>query len=166
LTVQTFSLTLIAMVKQRIRRLLDAYPAIYLACHRRHVRSDETGRYLSEHQASVLDHLDAERFMTLSKLAEHMGVGRSAMSIMISRLERGGYISRARDGHDRRSLALRLTRAGSRIKEQNTILDPELVDEMFSLMRADDIETALAALEALAPYARIVLRRRKRRRDA
>src|SRR5215470_10622606 len=65
LTVQTFSLRLVAMVKEQIRRLLDAYPAIYLACHRRHVRSDETGRYLSEHQASVLDHLDAERPMTL-----------------------------------------------------------------------------------------------------
>ena len=153
------------MVKQRIRRLLEAYPAIYLACHRRHVRSDETSRYLSEHQASVLDHLDAERSMTVSKLAEHMGVGRSAMSIMVSQLERGGYVSRGRDGRDRRSVALKLTRAGSRIKEQNTILDPELVNEMFSLMRADHIETALTALETLAHYARIVLRRRKRRRD-
>ena len=103
--------------------------------------------------------------MTVSKLAEHMGVGRSAMSIMVSRLERGGYVSRGRDGRDRRSVALKLTRAGSRIKEQNTILDPELVNEMFSLMRADHIETALTALETLAHYARIVLRRRKRRRD-
>ena len=153
------------MLKEGIRRLLDAYPAIYLACHRRHVRSDETGRYLSEHQASVLDHLDAERPMTLSRLAEHMGVGRSAMSITVSRLERGGYISRTRDDHDRRSVALRLTRAGTRIKEENTVLDPELVHDMFSLMRADDIEAALGGLETLAQYARIVLRRRKRRRD-
>ena len=153
------------MMNQRIRRLLDAYPPIFLACHRRHVCSDETGRYLSEHQASVLDHLDAKQQTTLSKLAEHMGVGVSAMSITVSRLERSGYISRTRNRDDRRCVGLTLTSSGSKIKEQNTILDPELVNEMFGLMRAKDVDAALDGLEMFAKYARIVLRRRKRKRD-
>ena len=32
------------MLDSRIRRLLDAYPAIFLACHRQHVREDEKGK--------------------------------------------------------------------------------------------------------------------------
>ena len=91
------------MLDSRIRRLLDAYPAIFLACHRQHVREDEAGKAITEHQASVLDHLHASRPTTLSKLAEHMGVGRSTMSITVARLVRGGYVASRRDGNDAES---------------------------------------------------------------
>jgi len=152
-------------VDPRIRRLLDAYPAIYLACHRQHVREDEAGKAITEHQASVLDHLHAARPMTLSKLAEHMGVGRSTMSITVARLVRGGYIASRRDGNDARCVGLTLTPAGVRVKEQNTVLEPELVREMFRAMPARELEAALQGLECMAKYARILLRQRKRGRD-
>lgn len=147
------------------RRLLDAYPAIFLACHRQHVREDEHGKAITEHQASVLDHLHTTQPTTLSKLAEHMGVGRSAMSIMVSRLVRDGYISRSRAKNDARSVGLLLTPAGERVKEQNSILDPELMKEMFRLMPARELETALQGIERLAKYAKMLLPRRKREHD-
>lgn len=153
------------MLDSRIRRLLDAYPTIFLAAHRQHIAADEQGASISEHQASVLDHLDAKHGTTLSKLAEHMGVGRSTMSITVARLVRRGYITRGRDKEDARRVSLRLTRAGSRVKEQNTILEPELVAQMFRLMSAQECESALRSIESLAKYARILLRRRKRARD-
>lgn len=152
------------MLDLRIRRLLDAYPGIFLACHRRHVREDEDGRAISENQASVLDHLHATRATTLSKLAEHMGVSRSTMSITVGRLVRCGYIARSRNKNDGRCGGLTLTPAGARVKEQNTILDPEVLKEMFRLMPAGELERALAGVEYLARYARILLRRRKRGR--
>lgn len=154
------------MVDSRIRRLLDAYPTIFLAAHRQHAAVDEQGASISEHQASVLDHLDAKCGITLSKLAEHMGVGRSTMSITVKRLMRGGYIARRRDHDDARRVCLTLTRAGARVKEQNTILEPDLVSRMFRLMSAQECESALQGIECLAKYARILLRRRKRMRDA
>jgi MarR family transcriptional regulator, organic hydroperoxide resistance regulator len=147
------------------RRLLDAYPAIFLACHRRHVRDDESGRQVTENQASVLDHLDRQRPITLSKLAEHMGVSRSTMSITVARLVRDGYIVRSRNESDGRTVSLRLTAAGTQVKEQNSVLDPELMRQMFRLMPTDEVETTLQGIESLAKYARILLRRRKRERD-
>jgi len=152
------------MLDSRIRRLLDAYPAIYLACHRKHVREDERGKTVTEHQASILDHLHATRPVTLSKLAEHMGVGRSTMSITVRRLIRGGYVVCRRDKQDRRSVCLTLTAAGARIKEQNTLLDPELVKQMFSFMSAGELEIALQGMERLARSARALLQRRSRGR--
>ena len=122
------------MLDSRIRRLLDAYPAIFLACHRQHVREDEAGKAVTEHQASVLNHLHATRAITLSKLAEHMGVGRSTMSITVARLVRGGYIASRRDKNDARRVGLTLTPAGVRVKEQNSVLDPELVSAMLRSM--------------------------------
>jgi DNA-binding MarR family transcriptional regulator len=153
------------MLDTRITRLLDAYPAIFLACHRQHVREDEGGRSVSEHQASVLDHLHATRATTLSKLAEHMGVGRSAMSITVKRLVRAGYLANNRDKNDARCVGLTLTAAGARVKEQNSILEPGLVTEIFRMMPARELETALQGIECLAKYARILLRQRKRGRD-
>lgn len=153
------------MLHSEIRRLLDAYPAIFLACHRQHVREDEGGNAVTEHQASVLDHLHGARPTTLSKLAEHMGVGRSTMSITVAKLVRRGYIVRRRDKNDARSVGLTLTPAGVRIKEQNTVLDPELMREMFRLIPAGELEAALQGIECLAKYAKILLRRRKRGLD-
>jgi DNA-binding MarR family transcriptional regulator len=154
------------MFDSRVKRVLEAYPAIFLACHRQHVREDETGRAVSEHQASVLDHLHATKAITLSKLAEHMGVSRSTMSITVSRLVRGGYIVRRRDKDDARCVRLTLTASGVRVKEQNTVLDPESLKKMLRMMPAAEVEPALQGLECLAKYARILLRRRKRERDA
>jgi DNA-binding MarR family transcriptional regulator len=153
------------MFDARIRRLLDAYPAIFLACHRRHVREDDAGKSVTEHQASVLDHLHASRATSLSQLAEHMGVGRSAMSITVARLVRGGYIAATRDKKDGRRVGLTLTPAGSRVKEQNSILDAQLVTSMFRLVPAAELEKALLGMESLAKYARILLRQRKRSVD-
>src|ERR1035438_8017310 len=102
------------MLDSRIGRLLDAYPAIYLACHRRHLREDEAGSAITEHQASVLQHLHATRPTTLPRLAEHMGVGRSTMSITVARLTRAGYVASSRDKRDARCVSLTLRPAGVR----------------------------------------------------
>jgi DNA-binding MarR family transcriptional regulator len=153
------------MVDSRIRRLLDAYPAIFLACHRQHVREDEAGKAVTENQASVLHHLHVTRPTTLSKLAEHMGVGRSTMSITVARLVRSGYVTRERGKDDGRCVGLTLTPAGVRVKEENTVLEPELVRKMFCTMRAGELETALQGVECIAKHARILLRQRKRGHD-
>jgi DNA-binding MarR family transcriptional regulator len=153
------------MLDLRIRRLLEAYPTIFLACHRRHLRVDEAGKTITEHQASVLDHLHATRPTTLSKLAEHMGVSRSTMSITVARLVHGGYIVSCRDKKDARCVGLTLTQVGGRVKEQNTVLDPELLKEMLRLIPAAEQEGALRGIECLAKYAGILLRQRKRGHD-
>jgi hypothetical protein len=61
---------------------------------------------------------------------------------------------------------LTLTPTGLRVKEQNTVLDPTLMKQMFHLMSAAGAETALSGIECLATCARIMLRQRKRGRDA
>ncbi|MGA2848311.1 MAG: MarR family transcriptional regulator [Terracidiphilus sp.] len=165
MTDQTIRGMLPRMLENNVRRLLAAYPTIYLACHRDHTRTDEAGNPLTENQASVLDHLDSVRPTTLSKLAEHMGVGRSTMSITVARLVRGGYIVRGPGKEDRRTAGLTLTPAGKRIQEQNSVLNPQLVRKMLKMMEPAEAEHAIAGMECVARYAAILLRQRKRVRD-
>jgi len=165
LTNQTIHAMLPGMLDKHVERLLAAYPAIYLACHRDHTRTDARGNPLTEKQASVLDHLHPARPTTLSKLAEHMGVGRSTMSTTVARLVRAGYVTRRQSTQDGRSIELTLTAAGKRIQDENTVLNPQLVRQMFKLMKPADAESALAGMEKLAQAAAILLKRRKRERD-
>jgi DNA-binding MarR family transcriptional regulator len=134
----------------QVAQLLAYYPRIYFACHMRHVRDPKRNRVLSSHQASVLDHLDEIEPTGLLKLAAHMGVTASTMSLMIDRLARGGYVIRDRDAKDGRRVNLRLTKAGVRIKAQQKVLDPERVRTVLGELTAAEREEAIHGLELLA----------------
>jgi len=133
-----------------VRQVLALYPKIFFACHTRHVRDSKTRRILSAHQASILDHLDAVEPVSLKTLAQHMGVTLSTMSLSIDRLARGGYVLRSRDARDGRRVNLRLTPAGVRIKEAQSVLDPERVRGMLRRLSKSSRREALRGLALLA----------------
>jgi len=62
-------------------------------------------------------------------------------------------------------VGLTLTAAGKRIKDENTVLNPQLVRQMLKLMEPNEAERALAGMESLARAAAILQKRRKRDRD-
>jgi MarR family transcriptional regulator, organic hydroperoxide resistance regulator len=136
-----------------VETVLDCYPQIYFACHRRHVRDSRTQALLSAHQASVLDHLDTIEGTSLLDLAQHMGVTPSTMCLTVDRLERGGYVTRSRNSNDRRRVDLRLTSAGARIKRQQKVLEPELVAAMLARLDRPRRQAALDGLKLLAQAA-------------
>jgi len=141
------------MSRAEVETVLRCYPQIYFACHRRHVRDEQTQVVLSTHQSSVLDHLDDVEGTSLFELARHMGVTASTMSLMADRLERGGYLRRERSRQDRRRVDLRLTAAGVRIKKQQKVLEPVLVAAMLRRLDERRRREALRGLELLAEAA-------------
>ena len=143
------------MKEQAVRRLLEAYPRIFFACHVRHVRDPETSKVISAHQASILDHLDDVEPTSLMTLAKHMGVTASTMSLTVDRLARGGHVVREKDPKDGRRVCLRLTPAGLRIKNMQKVLDPELVRAMLAELSSEDREAGLRGLEVLAGAAEL-----------
>jgi len=133
-----------------VRQVMTNYPRIFFACHTRHVRDDQTGKVISAHQASVLDHLDELEPTALNDLARHMGVTASTMCLTVDRLERKGYVARSPDPNDGRRVALRLTTAGARMRDQKTVLEPERVKGMLARLSATERRDALRGLELLA----------------
>jgi DNA-binding MarR family transcriptional regulator len=143
-----------------VAQLMSFYPRIFFACHTRHVRDSRSGRVLSAHQAGILDHLDEIEPTGLNDLARHMGVTASTMCITVDRLVRGGYVKRAPDPRDGRRVALRITRAGARLRDQKTVLDRDLVRALLSRLPATAQREALRGLELLARAADELVRRR------
>jgi DNA-binding MarR family transcriptional regulator len=145
------------MGRAEVETVLRCYPQIYFACHRRHVRDEKTQEVLSAHQASVLDHLDDVEGTSLFELARHTGVTASTMSLMVDRLERGGYARRQRNPRDGRRVDLRLTPAGIRIKRQQKVLEPELVAAMLGCLDRPRRLKALEGLQLLAEAAETLI---------
>lgn len=138
------------MPEDLVQRLLHCYPRIFFACHTRHVRDPRTRRVFSAHQVSILDHLDTVEPISLFDLARHMGVTASTMSLQIARLVRHGYVVRARDSGDRRRLRLRLSAAGERIRQAQSVLDPARVRGMLDRLSPAEREAGLAGMALLA----------------
>jgi DNA-binding MarR family transcriptional regulator len=152
------------MAKDAVQQVLDAYPRIYYACHTRHVRDPRTGRALSSHQASILDHLDEVDPLTLGSLAEHMGVTAGTMCVHVDRLVRRGYVLRRRDPRDGRRAELRLSATGRRVREAKSVLDPSLVGRMLDGLDARQRAEALRGLALLAQAADASVRKARRTR--
>ena len=138
--------------------MLECYPRIYFACHRRHVRDPQTAAVLSAHQAGVLDHLDSVEATALLDLARHMGVTASTMSLTVDRLERAGYVTRGRNKTDKRRVDLKLTASGARIKQQQKVLEPELVAALLARLDRERRQEALRGLQSLAGAATEMIR--------
>jgi MarR family transcriptional regulator, organic hydroperoxide resistance regulator len=149
-----------------VAQLMSFYPRIFFACHTRHVRDSRSGRVLSAHQAGILDHLDEIEPTGLNDLARHMGVTASTMCLTVDRLARGGYVKRAPDPRDGRRVALRITRAGARLRDQKTVLDRELVRALLARLPAAARREALRGLETLARAADELVRRRALKRPS
>ena len=152
------------MSDEQVRSLLGSYPRIFFACHLRHVRDPATRRVLSAHQANILDHLDERDALTLGDLAGHMGVTLGTMSLHVERLVRKGYVARTRDPQDGRKVQLRLTAAGLRIRDAQTVLDPERVARLLACLSPAEREEGLRGLALLARAADESVRRASRAR--
>ncbi|MBK8101608.1 MAG: winged helix-turn-helix transcriptional regulator [Planctomycetes bacterium] len=160
-----FMATVLSMdIQEATPRLLKAYPAIFLACHQEHRRDPATEQTLSAHQGSILDHLDAIAPTSLTQLAEHMGVTPSTMSLHIDRLAAGNYVTRTKDPADKRRVLLLLTEAGLRIKQANSVLEPELVAALLSRLPEKQRLAGISGLELLAAAARELMAAHSRSR--
>ncbi len=133
-----------------VEQVLADYPRIYFACHSRHVHDPQTRAKVSAHQASILDHLDSVEPSSLQDLASHMGVTPATMSLAIERLVRQGYVLRRRSKADGRQLELRLSAAGVRLREAQSVLDPARVRALLDNLTESERADALRGLSLLA----------------
>ena len=153
-------------MRNDVAAVLEQYPRIFFACHTRHRRDPRSKRLLSAHQGSILDHLDNVEPTGLTDLARHMGVTASTMSLSVDRLERGGFVRRQRDPRDGRRVGLRLTPAGVRVKEAQSVLEPERVRGMLAQLGGPERAAALRGLALLARAAQRYMESGPRKRMA
>ncbi len=86
---------------------------------------------LSGAQLFVLHELEKSPSLSLSELAERTRTDQSSVSVVISRLVDGGYVTRDRDRRDARRLVLNLTKTGRSVAEKTPPVAQEHIIEVL-----------------------------------
>ena len=141
------------VTRTQVTEVLAAYPQIYLACHVRHPRRRNTDTGVTSREIDALSHLTGDG-MGLSALARHLGISLSTCSLLVDELVRRGLCTRARQDGDRRRVVLRLSNAGMRAVERDSVLDPSRVADLLERLTPDERTRACAGISLLADAAR------------
>lgn len=101
-------------------------------------RASQTQVGLSGAQLFVLHELSRTPSLSLSELAQRTLTDQSSVSVVVTRLVDGGYVSRDRDSTDARRLVLSLTKNGKAVVQRAPIPPQERVLEALDRMPAAD----------------------------
>jgi DNA-binding MarR family transcriptional regulator len=135
---------------QAVELIQFAYPQIYYACHTRHERRKSNVFRLSARDSDILVHLDRRAATRVTALARHLEVAASTLSAAVTRLETLGYVAKARDGRDRRSVSLLLTPVGAAAVRGTSVLEAARIGAALRRLTARERARAVEGLKLLA----------------
>ena len=114
---------------------------------------------LSQHERQLLHHVPVDGAVSLTWLAEHLGLPKSTASTVVKSLGQRGFVARARDPQDERRLAIALTEQGRARLVEDTVLDPPALRAALAKLPAEVRDALLDGLERLADAAESGIRR-------
>ena len=102
---------------------------------------------LTHPQYLVMLALWEETPLTVSELGRRVSLEPGTLSPLLKRLEAGGLITRERDPHDERALAVSLTPAGVRLRKRAEKVPPAILDRLgMDLSELEDLRDGLTRL--------------------
>ncbi len=129
------------------RELFEVVPSVMSTIRAEMRRHREGGLSLAEYR--VLVYLRGREDVSLSALAEYIGLGLPSMSKMVDGLVDEGLVSRTEAAEDRRRLALCLTEAGAATIEGALAATQASLARTVSSLDAAERESVFEALETL-----------------
>lgn len=87
--------------------------------------------------------------VTVSALAEEIGVSLSAISALVDRLSKAGFIARSRDEEDRRLVWLGITPQGKEVLQTCLAVRREMMEKYVGQLSEEDLEQLLRIYEKL-----------------
>ncbi len=134
------------METQRLTRLLIEFYEKFSSWEHGVVK--ESGLTLP--QMHTLEILGADGDLRMTELAAKMGVTTGSLTVLVDRLERGGYVLRKPHETDRRSIRVGLTGEGERLFGEHHKLHEQLTQEICCVLSPEEAEQFANMLERLA----------------
>ncbi len=114
-----------------------------------HGRVKPIGADVTIGQISLLHTLQEMGPLRATDLAHEIGLSASSMTGQIDRLEAEGYVVRHRSSEDRREVVVSLTPLAARVLGESQERMAEELDELFSALSDEEIETVAAIIAKL-----------------
>ncbi|MED4753080.1 MarR family winged helix-turn-helix transcriptional regulator [Brevibacillus choshinensis] len=89
---------------------------------------------------------------TIGEISRLIDLSYSTVSGIVDRLERNGFVERARDIHDRRMVWVMLAESVEAIQQRIPFMRGEYFPDLFTSMTASEVERASAALTLLTRH--------------
>jgi DNA-binding MarR family transcriptional regulator len=132
----------------RFQRSLIFLNRLFTAEMMKHMDSQVTNT-----QMFMLHYIQESGGCRLTALAEKLDVKPGAVTAMIDRLGRSGYVSRETDALDRRVIRVSLTEAGEAIIARSHELRKEIVAKYMEKLSPEEVETVTVLMEKLVAAA-------------
>jgi DNA-binding MarR family transcriptional regulator len=152
--------------KEIIQNIVDKFREMSLEAVMFHqVLADELGLYITDHKCMDIIH----RFgaMTAGKLGEMTGLTTGAITGMIDRLEKAGYVRRTNDPKDRRKTIVEPVRNKKLERKIDMIFTPihERMHKLLSSYSDNELTFLLDAMTELIKQTREESKRLQRQKD-
>jgi len=108
---------------------------------------------LSQHERQLLHHIPHTGAVSLTWLAQHLGLPKSTASTVVKALGQRGFVQRARDPDDERRLAIALTERGRARLGEDTVLEPRALKTALAKLAPGVRKALLDGLDQLASAA-------------
>ncbi len=110
---------------------------------------------LTNAQLFLLRCLQRERELTINELAAHALTQQSTVSLLVSRLEKAGYVRRARSAHDARHVCVSLTPRGRELARRAPRPPLRRMIDALNRLSDDDADGLARGLSALLKEMRV-----------
>lgn len=104
---------------------------------------------ISMTQLNIMYTLRRAGVMTMSHLAEVLGVSLSNLTGLVDRIEERGFIERSRVPEDRRVVLVRVTEAGTRMIQENDAVSDELMRTVLARLDPAELPAIAHAVAGL-----------------
>ena len=128
--------------EQYFKHSAETLLSLLTQCQRKPIHRQ--ARNLSEGEAGMLRCLHMKRApMSATELKQAMGIGSGGVANLLNALERKGYIVRAMNPSDRRSVMVSLSEAGSRLAREKSMQALSLTTGLLSRLGKEDTDALI-----------------------
>ncbi|MFC0212197.1 MarR family winged helix-turn-helix transcriptional regulator [Paenibacillus chartarius] len=100
-------------------------------------------------QMYTLYYISTREQCRLSELAEKLEVKPSAVTVMIDRLEKAGFVTRVDDPADRRAILVKITDPGKEVMDRAIEVRNHIVGSYLSRLKPEEAELITTLLEKM-----------------
>jgi len=100
-------------------------------------------------QMHTLEILGTDGDLRMTELAGKMGVTTGSLTVLVDRLERGGFVGRKPHETDRRSIRVGLTAEGERLFREHHKLHAQLTQEILCALSPEEASLFAAMLDRI-----------------
>jgi DNA-binding MarR family transcriptional regulator len=112
--------------------------------------SNPLHREISLPQLHVLITLQERHAMTVSELANLLGISMPSTSSIVDRMEERGLVHRTRDTEDRRVVTVEISARGSELAEEFMGLKREKIMGIFAAMTDEELENVVRGINSIS----------------